>query len=161
MTSTTRLEVDGKKFWEAVVEGKTVTLNFGKIGKEGKSSKFEYDTEEEAKKFAIERAEIKRSRGYKDVEVVKSNTKGEGSKASTEESKKKRKRYSDDEESGEDWAELDEKIDADEVDTSLIISGSRRPKRRAAANAEVIIRSELKANPGKDGDDDDDDELEL
>ena len=38
MTSTTRLEVDGKKFWEAVVEGKTVTLNFGKIGKEGKSS---------------------------------------------------------------------------------------------------------------------------
>ena len=63
-------------------------------------------------------------------------------------------------ESGEDWAELDEKIDADEVDTSLIISGSRRPK-RAAANAEAIIRSELKANPGKDGEDDDDEELEL
>ena len=161
MTSTTRLEVDGKKFWEAVVEGKTVTLNFGKIGKEGKSSKFEYDTEEEAKKFAIERAEIKRSRGYKDVEVVTSNSKKEGSEGSTGESKKKRKRYSDDEESGEDWAELDEKIDADEVDTSLIISGSRRPKRRAAANAEAIIRSELKANPGKDGEDDDDEELEL
>ena len=93
MTSTTRLEVDGKKFWEAVVEGKTVTLNFGKIGKEGKSSKFEYDTEEEAKKFAIERAEIKRSRGYKDVEVVTSNSKKEGSEGSTGESKKKRKRW--------------------------------------------------------------------
>ena len=33
--------------------GKTVTLNFGKIGKQGKSSKFEYDTEEEAKNLPL------------------------------------------------------------------------------------------------------------
>ena len=136
MSSITRLEKDGKKYWEGTVEGKTAIITFGKIGKEaeGKTTKFEYKTEDEAKKFVTERAVIKRDRGYKDAQPVEKKE------------EKKRKRYSDGEESGEDWAELDDKIDADEVDTSLIISGSRRPKRRAAANAEVMIRNELKVN---------------
>ncbi len=152
MSTVLRLEKDGKKYWIASVDGKTAIVTFGKIGKEDKeeSKKFEHASEEEAKKFITDRAVIKRDRGYKDVEIPIEKKED-----------KKRKRYSDGEESGEDWAELDEKIDADEVDTSLIISGSRRPKRRAAANAEVMIRNELKVNPGKDGDEDDDDDEEL
>ena len=152
MSTVLRLEKDGKKYWIASVDGKTAKVTFGKIGKEDKeeSKKFEHASEEEAKKFITDRAVIKRDRGYKDVEIPIEKKED-----------KKRKRYSDGEESGEDWAELDEKIDADEVDTSLIISGSRRPKRRAAANAEVMIRNELKVNPGKDGDEDDDDDEEL
>ena len=152
MSTVLRLEKDGKKYWIASVKGTTAIVTFGKIGKEDKeeSKKFEHASEEEAKKFITDRAVIKRDRGYKDVEIPIEKKED-----------KKRKRYSDGEESGEDWAELDEKIDADEVDTSLIISGSRRPKRRAAANAEVMIRNELKVNPGKDGDEDDDDDEEL
>ena len=151
MSTVTRLVKDGKKYWEASVDGKNAVISFGKIGKEdsAKTTKFEYDSVEEAQKFVTERAAIKRERGYEDSKPVEKKE------------DKKRKRYSDGEESGEDWAELDEKIDADEVDTSLIISGSRRPKRRAAANAEIMIRNELKVNPGNDGEDDDEEELEL
>ena len=97
MTSITRLEVDGKNFGRRSWRENCHAKLWERLVKKGKAPKFEYDTEEEAKKFAIERAEIKRSRGYKDVEVVKSNSKKEESEGSTGESKKKRKRYSDDE----------------------------------------------------------------
>ena len=142
-----RLEsLDGKtkKYWEVDVDGSTITLTFGKIGKDGDKKVVKMESEEAAKKWAADRATIKREKGYKDVVQ--------------EPKKKKRKVFSDDdEESGDDWAEQGDEVDLEEIDQTVIIQGGR-PKRGAALRAQQSIRAELALNPNLGASADEEDE---
>jgi len=54
------------KFWEITLEGKTVSVRFGKLGVNGQTSSKEFDSEEDAKKYADKKIAEKTKEGYQE-----------------------------------------------------------------------------------------------
>lgn len=52
------------KFWEITLDGKTVSVRFGKLGVNGQVSTKELASEEEAKKYADKKIAEKTKEGY-------------------------------------------------------------------------------------------------
>ena len=52
------------KFWEVTLDGKTVSVRYGKIGSDGQVSVKEFETEEEAQKYADKKVADKLKDGY-------------------------------------------------------------------------------------------------
>ncbi|MFW9787937.1 MAG: WGR domain-containing protein [Candidatus Thorarchaeota archaeon] len=70
--STERLErtddLTGKhEFWIGEVQGRTVTIHFGKVGTQGHRASREFKTHNLAKEFLIKRQEHKLREGYHSV----------------------------------------------------------------------------------------------
>ena len=61
-------EGSSNKFYELIVEGKKVTIRYGKIGTSGASTPKTFSTDAEAQKFADKTANEKRKKGYEDSE---------------------------------------------------------------------------------------------
>ena len=68
--STGRLEFNDAargrhEFWKADLEGRTVTIHFGKVGTEGHKGSREFRTNEEARDFLNKRLKQKVDEGFK------------------------------------------------------------------------------------------------
>ena len=57
------------KFWKGNIEGKAVTLHFGKVGTDGLRASREFTTIDSAKKFLEERLQQKIREGYRLVKT--------------------------------------------------------------------------------------------
>lgn len=57
------------KFWEGEIEGKAVTLHFGKVGTSGLRASREFTSFETAKKFLEERLQKKIREGFRLVKT--------------------------------------------------------------------------------------------
>ena len=60
-------DTKSNKFWEISISGKTVTINYGKIGTNGQISAKDLNTPKDAEKHAEKQITSKLKKGYKEI----------------------------------------------------------------------------------------------